>query len=1248
MRNMILSLSIFAAFPLTVVAQVGPSVLPRQPNDRPRTTAHIVAPKRSADVDHGPLHARGEPDAFVPVDLDDAIPRPTAATFRSTPECDVQTAPASGDPFFLGFAAQSYYPPAGEKVDPLLLAALRSDYADGRPAQETYAFVMFEKRITSARVAELEALGVRVLQFHPYYTLKVALPPREVERVAALDFVHWIGVARPQQKVHPLLTDVLCDPKQLGPDGFVDVYVDVFDSDLCADSQEFALARPWIDGGAAGVEEQLDGHAATKWMSHGWQERAIAGLGLQVTEYIDGIRAFRARLHPTSLAALVALDFVQFVEFDGPVAPLSAAPAPHEESMPLIGADVTRAQFDGAATYTVVAGLIDSGLDTAHNDLNPTVVGWDLTGANAPFNDPCEHGSHVAGTILGDGTTRASLRGVAPGLGWGTAGRFYSVKIFGGTCSSSISLATMMNLMHTPYFDGTTTSGIPQVINNSWGYQPAALTSFYGTEYNARLIDDESYNYAQLYVFAMGNGGPTVRRMSLEAASKNAFSVGSVVDHPTVAYGDPSDVYDDINNGSSIGPTGDGRWKPNVCAPGYKITSVDANSTNGYKTIFGTSMATPHVTGLAAQLLDHTNWIQGWPEVTKALLMATATTKDDVLLATAADTHLNQFGTGRVEAYRAHWTSAQIATYVWAYSLGNSSTYVEFPISAGATRIVACMHYSEPAASAGGTQALVNNFDMYIDRPPVDTVNNNTGEYTAQQSLKDNTEIRMIDASLYGAGTWRLKVYPTSVTGNVYIGVVVQIIYGDTTPDGTLSVTANDTFVQPNQDVTISATVTNPSFVASAVVLDSTSTGDTLQSASTTLDDGPLTTLTGNESAGRDITLGDIRHGTQRSATWVTRWPSEGVQNWSVAARSDNWIDETAAVNVTVDGTPPGAVTGLTSTSHTVNVWSNNPNINFAWSPATDTLAGIDGYAFNWGNNASIPPPNAKNVEESSLSYLLPVGNAFAYYFAVRSVDNCGNWDPNYVVTGPYKVDSLAPTMPGNISSTTHHAYVQNCATSVTMNWLAASDSISGLAGYCGVWDTNAGTVPAGALNIAAGATSYSVDIGSSTSARYFHLRARDNAGNWSNATHFGAVYANANSISSYCTSKLNSLGCMPTVHWTGQPDKSAGTFTVSCSAVLNNQYGLVIWSRSQIATPFQGGWLCVGSPLVRGPLLSSGGAPSGSSCTGSYTHVFTTSYMNAWAINAGDTIAAQFWMRDPPIASTTGLSNALRFTVCE
>ena len=90
--------------------------------------------------------------------------------------------------------------------------------------------------------------------------------------------------------------------------------------------------------------------------------------------------------------------------------------------------------------------------------------------------------------------------------------------------------------------------------------------------------------------------------------AKNALTVGNVFDRRYLGVGD-------IANTSSRGPTGDGRMKPNLVAPGNIVTSAKAGTTNNYNDKSGTSMAAPHVTGLAATLMDHYPELQGTPGI---------------------------------------------------------------------------------------------------------------------------------------------------------------------------------------------------------------------------------------------------------------------------------------------------------------------------------------------------------------------------------------------------------------------------------------------------------------------------------------------------------------------------------------------------------------------------------------------------------------------------------------------------------
>jgi subtilisin family serine protease len=86
---------------------------------------------------------------------------------------------------------------------------------------------------------------------------------------------------------------------------------------------------------------------------------------------------------------------------------------------------------------------------------------------------------------------------------------------------------------------------------------------------------------------------------------------------------------------SSKGPTGDGRMKPDVLAPGEKIISCDSSQRDGaprrapklarYREDSGTSMAAPHVSGVIAAFLSIRREFIGRPEEVKRIFLSSAT-----------------------------------------------------------------------------------------------------------------------------------------------------------------------------------------------------------------------------------------------------------------------------------------------------------------------------------------------------------------------------------------------------------------------------------------------------------------------------------------------------------------------------------------------------------------------------------------------------------------------------------------------
>lgn len=134
-----------------------------------------------------------------------------------------------------------------------------------------------------------------------------------------------------------------------------------------------------------------------------------------------------------------------------------------------------------------------------------------------------------------------------------------------------------------------------------------------------------------------------------------------------------------------------------------------------------------------------------------------------------------------------------------------------------------------------------------------------------------------------------------------------------------------------------------------------------------------------------------------------------------------------------------------------------------------------------------------------------------------------------------------------------------------------------------------------------------------------------------------------------YCTSLTTSGGCTPTMDSEGVPSFGApGSFVVRAENVENGMLGLVFFGTTGAASaPFLGGTLCVASPVYRLPAQPSGGAAA---CTGQYWN--TLSDLLAHSSGGGLLAPAvevhcQAWFRDPPAAFGVGLTNGLRFTIC-
>ncbi|MBM3465056.1 MAG: S8 family peptidase [Armatimonadetes bacterium] len=243
----------------------------------------------------------------------------------------------------------------------------------------------------------------------------------------------------------------------------------------------------------------------------------------------------------------------------------------------------------------VAVAVIDTGV-APHKDLAGRIVAFkDFTAANrADAYDDHGHGTHVSGTVAGDGkASKGWLKGMAP------EANIVGVKVLDGGGSGEFSdvIAGIQWAV-----DNRQTYNI-RVINLSLG---AAIEESYKDDPVVHAIDAAAAA-GVLPVVAAGNSGPFPETIGTPANAPDALTVAALDDRGT-----PWTWDDRMALFSSRGNTAiDGLKKPDVAAPGVAIMAARANS-EGYTQMSGTSMAAPMVAGAAALLF------QAHPEATPA------------------------------------------------------------------------------------------------------------------------------------------------------------------------------------------------------------------------------------------------------------------------------------------------------------------------------------------------------------------------------------------------------------------------------------------------------------------------------------------------------------------------------------------------------------------------------------------------------------------------------------------------------
>ncbi|MEV6004674.1 S8 family serine peptidase [Streptomyces griseomycini] len=512
----------------------------------------------------------------------------------------------------------------GVTIDPLRQShALSSASLVSEDASASNYLLVQTTHIPSAQEKEqLEELGVVIHEYVPESTYLCGYRPADLAAVRALPFVAWADVYLQGFKVAP----------SLRPGGL--------QSDLAALADPTAV----VDSGQHAVDVVL--HDDVDPEADGVRERIADAAGVS-TDDVQLLRnKARVTLPGDRIAALVGIDEVRQID------EVPQWVTYNSVARPIMNAAV---QLNGTAFLGQgqVVAVADTGFDKGStSDVHPAFAGrvakLYALGRRDRADDPDGHGTHVAGSVLGDGnsaTMGGPIQGTAPGATLVLQSLLDSNGNLGGIPDD------LRDLFEPPYRDDGA-----RVHTNSWGPRQPGLP--YGS--SGFEVDDMVWRNPDLVIcFAAGNSGHDRDRdgvidtasVSAQAGAKNCITVGASENRRPdilVTYGQLSfarfpanpirdDPMADNPAGmaafSSRGPSFEGRIAPDLVAPGTSILSARSRMLVTPDTRFGisadpafffesgTSMATPLVAGCVA-VLRETLVAHGNPTPSAALLKA--------------------------------------------------------------------------------------------------------------------------------------------------------------------------------------------------------------------------------------------------------------------------------------------------------------------------------------------------------------------------------------------------------------------------------------------------------------------------------------------------------------------------------------------------------------------------------------------------------------------------------------------------
>ena len=467
-------------------------------------------------------------------------------------------------------------------------------------SKSNYILIQTHGPLSKDQRDQLTPLGVEILEYVPENTYICLYKPSDLTRIRALAFVAWVNTYLKEFKIPPAFRQTS------GPTKF-----------------SLAPAAPAMSKESVTVDIVLQ----KKSMSDAVRSKIAQAAGIDPSAINPNSDKVRLTVQQRSLSAIAAIDEVRHIE---KYIPPQLANNIARQIMAIDQVQTAGAlQGEGQVVCVCDTGFDQGDTANVHPAFTGRVVKLYPLGHGAA-DDPNGHGTHVCGSVLGDGVARDGtvIRGSAPAAKLVVQSVLDSGGGLGGLP------ADLHDLFGPPYQnDGA------RVHSNSWG-APGSSGAYSS---NSGEIDDfVNQNRDFVVCFAAGNDGKdsagtgvvALGSVTSPGTAKNCIAVGaSQSNRPTFGIpglptptlfgeGWPSDFpvapintdpLGDTPEGmaafSGRGPAANNRIRPDVVAPGSPVLSTKSRATTGtgwapYDDLFfydgGTSMATPLVAGCAA------------------------------------------------------------------------------------------------------------------------------------------------------------------------------------------------------------------------------------------------------------------------------------------------------------------------------------------------------------------------------------------------------------------------------------------------------------------------------------------------------------------------------------------------------------------------------------------------------------------------------------------------------------------------